>query len=611
MRLSDGTEITGTLTRDVDGGNDYDIAGALNSAGYLELKDPGLEWFRQTGQGNFASPLEYYRWVYGGGDVVTGPNGERYFKTPHGLDRVVNQPLSYDKPEFADIAWMIPAGIATAGLAATALGGGATATGLEGAVASAGAEGYPLIGAGEGALSGATASAGSGVGGGMDFLDELIEVVDDDTIDLGDWLNDQLTNVDNSLSGSDTDWMRRLTQSIGDLFGGGDGDGNGALSGLMEGVTSNPLLALALLGGALSDRNTDPTVQTQKVDLPDWYENKSRDLWRTANNIDFDDTWKEFFGDGEDLITKAARQQNNAWRPYATDAERLAESGAATNTAWQPYMGRALNLTNRAAQWNDAYRPYLDRAAALTDRSALTIPELDLSAYMNPYLDSVLDPMRERYNTETSAALQGLDSRAAQMNAFGRNRHQLMKSYTDADRARGWNETEGGVRAGAFNSAVNTALQDQARLGALGRDFAGYGKMAGDYFGGDLDRFGALGRNMGEFARTAGTFREGDYQRDLSAGDNMADLARIAGGFRESDINRDLAAGTALGNLGTNYASAAKTFDLLPVIAGSTALDGIRLPSTTTTTTTNPPPSLFGQLVGGATALSGLSDLYK
>lgn len=155
------------------GTDGWDLDNALNQAGFLELKDPGLDHFRETGQGNFANPSDYWKWVYGGGNVVSGPNGQQYFQTPNGIGNTVNQPLNYDPFTFGDIAWMIPAAIATGGLAAGAFAGaggagaaGAGAAGAEGAfggfAAGAGAEFPGLIGAGEGILGGATAGAGAG-----------------------------------------------------------------------------------------------------------------------------------------------------------------------------------------------------------------------------------------------------------------------------------------------------------------------------------------------------------------------------------------------------------------------------------------------------------------
>lgn len=232
ITLSDGTKIDVPMTGDVEGGSDYDVSGALNARGYFDLKDPGLDWFRQTGQGNFSNPTDYWKWVYGGGDVVSGPNGQQYFHTPNGLANVVNQPLDYNEQEFADIAWMIPVAIATGGLAAGALGAGGAA-GLEGAVAGAGAEFPGLIGAGEGAFGGATAGAGSGLGGGMfeDFFGDILGNVDDfsdPNIDFGNWFDDQLTNFDDLGTGGGTDWWKNLKN----LFGGDSSGGGNFLGGL-------------------------------------------------------------------------------------------------------------------------------------------------------------------------------------------------------------------------------------------------------------------------------------------------------------------------------------------------------------------------------------------
>lgn len=119
-------------SRDVDGGNNYDMDGALAQQGLIPLKDPGLNWFRSSGQGDFSTPEEYWNWVYGGGTVVTGPNGQKYFQTPNGLANVRNQPLQYNEQEFADKAWLIPLAIAGVGLIAGAGVGAGSGAGVGG-----------------------------------------------------------------------------------------------------------------------------------------------------------------------------------------------------------------------------------------------------------------------------------------------------------------------------------------------------------------------------------------------------------------------------------------------------------------------------------------------
>lgn len=71
----------------------------MRSQGYIEmLPDANALWFNQRYGTNFKNGEDYAKWLYGGGSVETGPDGQKYFKTPNGADAYVNAPLSYDAP---------------------------------------------------------------------------------------------------------------------------------------------------------------------------------------------------------------------------------------------------------------------------------------------------------------------------------------------------------------------------------------------------------------------------------------------------------------------------------------------------------------------------------
>ncbi len=124
LRIGDDV-ITATRPDQDSPYRDFDI----NSAGYIRLVDPGLDWFRQSGQGNFSSPEQYYQWVFGGGSTVRGSDGQTYFKTPNGVDKIVNMPLQYNKPDstWDNLGLYLVGAIAGGGLLAGMGGAGAAA----------------------------------------------------------------------------------------------------------------------------------------------------------------------------------------------------------------------------------------------------------------------------------------------------------------------------------------------------------------------------------------------------------------------------------------------------------------------------------------------------
>ncbi len=129
LELRIGKDVITATRPDADSPyRDFDF----NSAGYLKLNDPGLDFFRSSGQGNFADPTAYYKWLYGGGNVVTGSDNQQYFQTPNGVGNTVNQSLSYNP---ADTLWdnlglYLVGGIAGAGALAGMGGAGAAAGGI-------------------------------------------------------------------------------------------------------------------------------------------------------------------------------------------------------------------------------------------------------------------------------------------------------------------------------------------------------------------------------------------------------------------------------------------------------------------------------------------------
>lgn len=91
----------------------------LNAQGYIEMpRYTDAQWFNQRYGTNFKSGEDYAKWLYGGGQVEQGPDGQQYFKTPAGVDQYVNRPLEYDAPDskLGNLVKMGIIGLAGAGL---------------------------------------------------------------------------------------------------------------------------------------------------------------------------------------------------------------------------------------------------------------------------------------------------------------------------------------------------------------------------------------------------------------------------------------------------------------------------------------------------------------
>jgi hypothetical protein len=138
-------------------GKDY------NAAGYIEINPDSYNWFNQNLGTNFGSAEDYYKWIYGGGNLVSGSdllgqgydvaNNAMYLQTPNGVQNTVNAPLSYEPTgmEFGDLV-----------LAGIMAGGAAGLTGMLPGTANVFAPGYSFAPIAEGAAVEGAAGAAAG-----------------------------------------------------------------------------------------------------------------------------------------------------------------------------------------------------------------------------------------------------------------------------------------------------------------------------------------------------------------------------------------------------------------------------------------------------------------
>lgn len=137
------------------------------------------------------------------------------------------------------------------------------------------------------------------------------------------------------------------------------------------------------------------------------------------------------------------------------------------------------------------YQPYIDKAGAFTDQYGKGVAGVDLSKYMNPYIDDVLkNSIRD---IEESAAkrnqeLRAITSRSGndfRSSVDGGNRFNVEDSLLDRERLRAVGDTSAKVMAGAFDTAWTNAGRDVDRMGTAGQTYGTLGKTVGAL--GDLD----------------------------------------------------------------------------------------------------------------------------
>lgn len=174
------------------------------------------------------------------------------------------------------------------------------------------------------------------------------------------------------------------------------------------------------------------------------------------------------------LLTRA---QNFAAEPFAAynlprvanfSPDQQAAFGAARNIAAQ--SGALAGLT-----------PELTREGIEASRGlATTLPETDLSGYMSPYLEGVLDPAIRDIEERAARARLQLGQQSARTGSFGGSRQAIAESELERGTQRNIGEESARQRANAYMQALQQFRTDQERIPAL---YAGAQGMLGTGLG--------------------------------------------------------------------------------------------------------------------------------
>ena len=275
-------------------------------------------------------------------------------------------------------------------------------------------------------------------------------------------------------------------------------------------------------------------------------------------------------------------------QPSSQRAIDLANSNVG---AWKPYVDKATGYTDEAgalARSNvGAWQPYLDKAAAYTGEAAGGIPSMDLSKYMNPYLESVLSPMLRDINEASDTRREKLRAMTAMSgNDFvstSGNRFNVSDSMLDRETLRAVSDASGKARAGAFDAATGLATTDLNRKANAGGAFNTMANTVGTQGGADVSRLGAAGGAFNTLANTVGTQGGADFTRLGAAGELEAKPGENA----------------------------------LTKAADTTKLYASIIPGTTSAMTATKNPSILGQAVGAfgaynaATKKGGILEDYR
>ena len=235
-----------------------------------------------------------------------------------------------------------------------------------------------------------------------------------------------------------------------------------ALSGVANSSTLKDLAPWLIGGtavaGVLSDNKptTTATSVTNTPTIPDWYSKAQQEM--------------------AGKLTTMPLTAPQYTQPLAAGISENEQSGV-----------------GMADQATGAWAPQFANAVNTATRTALSVPETDLSAYMNPYVQNVLDPTLRTLNQNFDAQKNSLNAAAASRGAFGGSRNSLMMGLNDENRARALGEATNKGFSDAFNYATDTSLKDRAQLLGTANSLS---SMAGDYqrmLSGDVNQLMSTG----------------------------------------------------------------------------------------------------------------------
>ena len=165
------------------------------------------------------------------------------------------------------------------------------------------------------------------------------------------------------------------------------------------------------------------------------------------------------------LMSRAATQSQTPYTPYSgqrvaglapIQEQGINAIGAAGATA-NDWLGQAANKSAGIGQYN----PQMTSAKQVT---AGTFPQVNISDYMNPYTQNVVDTTNQEINRQNQITNQQSGSHAASQGAFGGSRDAIVQSENNRNALNTIARNTAGLNQQGYTQAQNTAETDLTRM---------------------------------------------------------------------------------------------------------------------------------------------------
>jgi len=185
-------------------------------------------------------------------------------------------------------------------------------------------------------------------------------------------------------------------------------------------------------------KSSQPQTVTNRTELPAWLNQAAQENLQLANEIG-SRPYTPYTGNLVAGFTPAQLQAQDMVRAMAGSTQgafNQAQSGATGAMEYTPENVQAQNVT------------------------AGSIPETDISAYMNPYLSEVENRAVANAQRALKGSLADIGSKAARSGAFGGSRQGILEGVATAEAARNVGDLSAQLRQQGYNTAAGLAQSD-------------------------------------------------------------------------------------------------------------------------------------------------------
>jgi len=167
------------------------------------------------------------------------------------------------------------------------------------------------------------------------------------------------------------------------------------------------------------------------------------------------------------LLTRATAFANEPFAPYQDVAGRAIPRVAGFSADQLDAFNATRELANQARALTNLVPGMTTSGINATRGLATTLPNVDLSGYMSPYTEAVLDPAIREIEERAARERLRLGQQSARTGSFGGSRQAIAESELERGTQRNIGEETARQNAAAYNQALQQFRADQERIPAL------------------------------------------------------------------------------------------------------------------------------------------------